>query len=98
MLQNAYLLAKICADTAENERNFAEKFPKFGNFSVSAVNCQGKGKWCSWILRMPPAAARPGTLFADLGEYVDRLDLALARLRNERNYVYPKSKLGQMLS
>ena len=47
---------------------------------------------------MPPAAARPGTLFADLGEYVDRLDLALARLRNERNYVYPKSKLGQMLS
>ena len=25
MLQNAYLLAKIGADTAENERNFAEK-------------------------------------------------------------------------
>ena len=24
MLQNAYLLAKIGADTAENERNFAE--------------------------------------------------------------------------
>ena len=27
MLQNAYLLAKIGADTAENERNFAENLP-----------------------------------------------------------------------
>ena len=30
MLHNAYLLAKIGADTAENERNFAEILPKFG--------------------------------------------------------------------
>ena len=30
MLQNAYLLAKIGADTAENERNFAENLPKIG--------------------------------------------------------------------
>ena len=28
MLKNAYLLAKIGADTAENERNFAENFAK----------------------------------------------------------------------
>ena len=28
MLQNAYLLAKIGADTAENERKFAEHLPK----------------------------------------------------------------------
>ena len=28
MLQNAYFLAKIGADTAENERNFAEILPK----------------------------------------------------------------------
>ena len=28
MLENAYLLAKIGADTAENERNFAEILPK----------------------------------------------------------------------
>ena len=27
MLQNAYLLAKICADTAENEQHFAEILP-----------------------------------------------------------------------
>ena len=32
MLQNAYLLAKIGADTAENERNFAEISPKIGNY------------------------------------------------------------------
>ena len=28
MLQNAYFLAKIGADTAENERNFGEILPK----------------------------------------------------------------------
>ena len=28
MLQNAYLLAKIGADTAENEQHFAENLPK----------------------------------------------------------------------
>ena len=32
MLQNAYFLAKIGADTAENERNSAENLPKFGNY------------------------------------------------------------------
>ena len=32
MLQNAYLLAKIGADTAENERNFAEILPEIGNY------------------------------------------------------------------
>ena len=31
LLQNAYLLAKIGADTAENERNFAENLPKLTN-------------------------------------------------------------------
>ena len=30
MLQNAYLLAKIGADTAENERNVADILPKIG--------------------------------------------------------------------
>ena len=32
MLQNAYLLAKIGADTAENERTFAENLPQTGNY------------------------------------------------------------------
>ena len=32
MLQNAYFLAKIGADTAENEQHFAEILPKAGNY------------------------------------------------------------------
>ena len=32
MLQNAYLVAKIGADTAENERKFGEILPKIGNY------------------------------------------------------------------
>ena len=37
MLQNAYLLAKIGADTAENARNFAENLPKIGNYPTGEV-------------------------------------------------------------
>ena len=36
MLQNAYLLAKIGADTAENEQHFAEILPKIGNYPTAA--------------------------------------------------------------
>ena len=32
MLQNAYFLAKIGADTAENEQHFAEILPKTANY------------------------------------------------------------------
>ena len=32
MLQNAYLLAKIGADTAENDQHFAENLSKTGNY------------------------------------------------------------------
>ena len=32
MLKHAYFLAKIFADTAENERHFAENLPKIGNY------------------------------------------------------------------
>ena len=32
MLQNAYVLAKIGAHTAENEQHFAENLPKIGNY------------------------------------------------------------------
>ena len=35
MLKNAYLLAKIGADTAENERHFAENLPKIGSSAAS---------------------------------------------------------------
>ena len=39
MLQNAYFLAKIGADTAENEQHFAEILPKTGNYPAQAVPC-----------------------------------------------------------
>ena len=32
MLQNAYFLARIGGDTAENEQQFAEILPKIGNY------------------------------------------------------------------
>ena len=35
MLQNAYLLAKIGADTAENEQHFAEILPTIGKISAA---------------------------------------------------------------
>ena len=37
MLQNAYFLAKIGADTAENEQHFAEILPKPGNYRGDGV-------------------------------------------------------------
>ena len=37
MLSNAYLLAKFCFDTAENERNFAEILPKIGNYPTGPL-------------------------------------------------------------
>ena len=37
MLQNAYFLAKIGADTAENERNVAEILPKIGHYPTAPL-------------------------------------------------------------
>ena len=48
MLQNAYLLAKIGADTAENEQHFAEILPKIGNYPTGS----------RWRPRAAPGAPR----------------------------------------
>ena len=37
MLKNAYLLAKIGADPAENEQHFADNLPKIGNYPTGAI-------------------------------------------------------------
>ena len=37
MLQNAYFLANIGADTAENEQHFAENLPKTGNYPAGPL-------------------------------------------------------------
>ena len=48
MLENAYLLAKIGADTAENERNFAENLR----------NCENLPKYRSGIVAAGPLTER----------------------------------------
>ena len=45
MLQNAYFLAKIGADTAENEQHFAEILPKTGNYPTGPVPRVLGGHW-----------------------------------------------------
>ena len=47
MLQNAYFLAKIGADTAENEQHFAEILPKTGWMA---------GRWMAGRPREDPEA------------------------------------------
>ena len=41
MLQNAYFLAKIGADTAENEQHFAEILPKFCQKLATTLRVRG---------------------------------------------------------
>ena len=47
MMQNGYLLAKIGADTAKNEQQFAEILPKIGNYPTGG---------CSGAALLPPSA------------------------------------------
>ena len=55
MLQNAYFLAKIGADTAENEWHFAKILPKFGNYAAAAGPRAGRRR----VARRRPGGARP---------------------------------------
>ena len=48
MLQNAYLVAKIGADTAENERNFAENLPKIGNYRTGPPRTTSTSAAAAW--------------------------------------------------
>ena len=64
MLQNAYLLAKIGADTAENERNFADNLPKIRNYPTGLLPSgppavpSGVLKDAFVALRVPSSAPR----------------------------------------
>ena len=44
MLQNAYFLATIRADTAENEQNLAEILPKTGNYPTGPPGRTGAAR------------------------------------------------------
>ena len=53
MLQNAYFLAKIGADTAENEQHFAEILPKTGNYPTIHLRVISTGSTASPDLFQP---------------------------------------------
>ena len=44
-MQNVHLLAKIGADTAENERHLAEILPKIGNYPTGRVRRDRAGRF-----------------------------------------------------
>ena len=56
MLKNAYLLAKIGADTAENERHFAENLPNIGNYPTG----EGGGEKRTSVGKRTPGIGRYG--------------------------------------
>ena len=58
MLQNAYFLEKISADTAENEQHFAEILPRTGRDSLSAAP-RGPRRGSRAAGRSSRAASRP---------------------------------------
>ena len=58
MLQNAYLLTKIGADTAENEQHFAEILPKIGNYPTGRLT-----PWAGSIEASRPRGPRRGACF-----------------------------------
>ena len=83
MLQNAYFLAKIGADTAENEQHFAEILPKIGNYPT--------GPWWGWGCRpaTPSHAAQVPHASEEPDEAVDIGNMSVpvygAPLRSEVN-------------
>ena len=58
MLQNAYLLAKIGADTAENEQHFAENVPT--TLRASPMRLLLEALLAVAAARAPVGADRPG--------------------------------------
>ena len=59
MLQNAYSLAKIGADTAENEQHFAEILPKIGNYPTGRTGRRSSSRVAGapWYRRGTRAAS-----------------------------------------
>ena len=93
MLQNAYFLAKIGADTAENEQHFAEILPKIGGPAPGlrdhALRRDGRG--------VPDALALLAAVLAQARpphDVVEASDLT----RCMQTYVYSNSKLERIFS
>ena len=79
MLQNAYFLAKIGADTAENEQYFAEILPKTGNYprrraaarGAAGQTCSARNAYAARFAGLPSEAWK--TSSGRLGGFKDRL-------------------------
>ena len=74
MPQNAYFLAKIGADTTENERNFVDILPKIGNYPTGrrAQGHQGDGA----VPRREGVAGQEALQVSDVPESGRRLSAA----------------------
>ena len=70
MLQNAYFLAKIGADTAENEQHFAEILPKIGNYPTGLV-CSGWWGGHIWHIRSELRVHRLEVPHEDSSQYLE---------------------------
>ena len=74
MLQNAYFLAKIGADTAENEQHFAEILPKIGNYPTGPPGLPSEGISSMALLKMLKhgrAGVPMEVMGLMLGEFID---------------------------
>ena len=71
MLQNAYFLAKIGADTAENEQHFAEILPKNGNVELRPPAAAAPPRPGA-PLRRTKVARDVGSVFASTSDYTRR--------------------------
>ena len=65
MLTNAYFVAKIGADTAENEQHFAEILPKTGNYPTGTASPLAPGRHRRGDRGEEPRERRPRALAAD---------------------------------
>ena len=96
MLQNAYFLAKIGADTAENEQHFAEILPKIGNHPtvrLPRVRCEVQKKRAAVrVGAVRPAAAAADLEVEDARNPVRIRILDINRISN-LNFKFPKARI-----
>ena len=86
MPQNAYFLAKIGADTAENEQHLAEILLKTGDYLTGPLTGAGATARVEAVLQLSAANASPTT--ALLVACMDRLRFNRAHRENETSISY----------
>ena len=99
MLQNAYFLAKIGADTAENEQHFAEILPKTGNYPTGQHQSTSTGSGQAARQAAQPAGQPWGScqLLANFRQNVARFRLYRHRFLQENMRFAAFFKIYQIL-